>query len=163
MVLMCSLRLLSDAVPRVTGKTFLRKYIALGRVVSNWPDIIGQDMAARAQPLKIHYRKVPGDKSDKKRLATLEIGATSADCVVLQMQKGLILERINRVFGENWITDIKLTHIAPEKKLVAPRKKRPLDPAQQKYLAEVLEEVTDPDIKQRLNGLGKALLEDQRQ
>lgn len=167
---MCSLRLLSDTVPKVTGKLFARKYIALGRIVTHWPDIIGADMAARAQPMKIHYRKAPADKEAKegketkkaKSTATLEIGATSADCAVLQMQKGVILERINQVFGDAWVTDLKFIHVAPDKK--APRKprKQPLNDEEQKYLAEMLEEVADPDIKQRLDRLGKAILEDKR-
>ncbi len=161
---MCSLRLLSDTVPKVTGKLFARKYIALGRIVTHWPDIIGDDMAARAQPMKIHYRKAAPDKDGKKgkSAATLEIGATSADCAVLQMQKGVILERINQVFGDAWVADLKFTHVAPDKKPPAKPRKRPLNEEEQKYLAEMLEEVTDPDIKQRLDRLGKAILEDKR-
>lgn len=161
---MCSLRLLSDAVPAVTGKLFARKYIALGRIVTHWPDIIGADMAGRAQPMKIHYRKAAGEKDGKKAKAkaTLEIGATSADCAILQMQKGVILERINQVFGEAWVADIKFTHVAPEKAAPRKRRKQPINEEEQKYLAEMLEEVTDPDIKQRLNGLGQAILEDQK-
>ncbi len=163
---MCSLRLLSDTVPKVTGKLFARKYIALGRIVTHWPDIIGADMAARAQPMKIHYRKATADKETGKKTkaatATLEIGATSADCAVLQMQKGLILERINQVFGEAWVTDIKFIHVAPDKKAPPKPRKKPIGPEDQKYLAEILEEVADPDIKQRLDRLGKAILEDKR-
>jgi hypothetical protein len=160
---MCSLRLLSHAVPKVTDKLFARKYIALGRIVTHWPDIIGADMATRTQPMKIHYRKAKTDKDGKKEKAraTLEIGASSADCAVLQMQKGLILERINQVFGDAWVEDIKFAHIAPPAKSVAKsRKKAPLNEEDQKYLAEILEEVTDPDIKQRLSSLGKAFLKD---
>jgi hypothetical protein len=161
---MCSLRLLSDAIPAVTGKLFARKYIALGRIVTHWPDIIGADMAGRAQPMKIHYRKATGETNGKKNKpkATLEIGATSADCVVLQMQKGVILERINQVFGEAWVSDLKFTHVAPDKKAPQKRRKQPLNEEDRKYLTEMLEEVTDPDIKQRLDGLGKAILEDQK-
>lgn len=164
---MCSLRLLSDAVPKVTGKLFARKYIALGRIVTHWPDIIGEDMAQRAQPMKIHYRKAAADKDGKKpkaakSAATLEIGATSADCAVLQMQKGVILERINQVFGDAWVADIKFTHVAPDKKPAPKARKKPLNEEEQKYLAEMLEEVADPDIKQRLDRLGKAILEDKR-
>lgn len=160
---MCSLRLLSDAVPRVTDKLFARKYIALGRIVTHWPDIIGADMSARAQPMKIHYRKAKTDKGGKKEKAKaiLEIGAPSADCAVLQMQKGLILERINQVFGDAWVVDIKFCHVAPPAK-TAPkrRKKAALNEEDQKYLAEMLEEVTDPDIKQRLSSFGNAFLKD---
>lgn len=161
---MCSLRLLSDAVPKVTGKLFARKYIALGRIVTHWPDIIGADMAGRAQPMKIHYRKGAADKDGKKTkpAATLEIGATSADCAVLQMQKGVILERINQVFGDAWVADLKFTHVAPDKKPPPKARKKPLNEEEQKYLAEILEEVADPDIKQRLDRLGKAILEDKR-
>lgn len=128
---MCALRLLSETVPFVTGKTFARKYIALGRIVTHWEDVIGSRMAKIAQPLKIHYRKPSqtGQKQkDKKGEATLDIAVSSADSVLLSMQKGLILERINQLFGHNWITDIRFVHTAPaapEKTTRTPKRSRP--------------------------------------
>ena len=104
-----ALKLISDAVPKVTSKTFSRKYIALGRIVTHWEDIIGKEIADKAQPVKIHYRKAK-DKQ-KKAEATLEVAVTSADAALLHYQKDVILERINQIFGDRWVTDLKFSHI----------------------------------------------------
>jgi len=96
------------------GKVFERKYIALGRIVTCWPEIMGEEYAERAQPSKIHYIK-PKNAKDKPK-ATLSIAATSADCAVLMYRKDLILQRINQIFGDGWVTDIKFLHIEPKVK-----------------------------------------------
>lgn len=162
---MCSLRLLSETVPKVTGKIFSRKYIALGRIVTHWEDIIGKDMAEIAQPLKIHYRSTAKNGGKRKKgEATLDIAASSADSVLLNMQKGVILERINQVFGDSWITDIRFVHVTPEKKTkMVRRPPPPLNDENKKYIAQTLEEIEDPDIKRRLESLGRALLQDKLQ
>lgn len=155
---MCALKLISDAVPKVTGKTFKRKYIALGRIVTHWQDIMGEKMASYAQPLKIHYRK-PHRKGDKAQ-ATLEIAASSAHASLLIMQKGVLLEKINHIFGEQWITDIKFVHVpanVPEKQKKAVN---PLTEEEKNSLSLMLEKVEDPEIKKRLEAMGAALLED---
>lgn len=157
---MCALKLLSTAVPKVTDKTFKRKYIALGRIVTHWKDIMGEKMADYAQPLKIHYRK-PKKKGDRP-VATLEIAASSSHASLLIMQKGLLLERMNRIFGEEWISDIKFVH-TPANKIVKPTKtKAPLTEDEKKSLSDMLEMVEDPAMRERLQNMGASLLQDQK-
>lgn len=155
---MCALKLISTAVPKVTDKTFKRKYIALGRIVTHWKDIMGERMAAQAQPLKIHYRK-PKRKGDKPE-ATLEVATTSANASLLIMQKGVLLEKINHIFGEQWVTDIKFVH-TPANEINKPRKQtKPLTEEEKNTLSLMLKEIDDPDLKQRLENMGSALFED---
>lgn len=155
---MCALKLISTAVPKVTDKTFKRKYIALGRIVTHWKDIMGEKMAAHAQPLKIHYRKAR--KKGDKAVATLEIAASSSHASLLIMQKGLLLERINQIFGEQWISDIKFVH-TPANIVEKPKRRiKPLTEGEKSSLSQMLENVEDDDIKQRLISMGEALLKD---
>lgn len=155
-----ALKPLSDTVPKVTAKTFQRKFVQLGRIVEHWEDIVGPDMAAKAQPLKIHYRKKKGQK--KKVEATLEIAASSADASIFIYQKDIIKMKINQIFGDEWITDIKFKHITPDvKKAPSPKKRKTkLSANEEKNLSEMLENIDDPDIKSRLQSLGEALLKD---
>lgn len=122
---------------------------------------MGEKMAAYAQPLKIHYRK-PKRKGDKPE-TTLEIATSSAHASLLIMQKGVILEKINHIFGEAWISDIKFVHTpanAPEK----PKKPiKPLTEEEKNSLSLMLEEIEDPEIKERLINMGEALLQDMKQ
>lgn len=119
---------------------------------------MGDKMAAYAQPLKIHYRKAK--RQGEKPTATLEIAASSAHSSLLIMQKGLLLERINQIFGEQWITDIKFVH-APANIIEKPKKRRiPLTEAEKNSLSQMLEMVEDPAMKERLEKMGAALFQD---
>lgn len=156
-----ALKLLSQAAAKITGKTFSRKYIALGRLFDQWEDIIGAEMAERTQPVKMHYR-CQKDKRAKPE-GTLEIAASSADAAVLIYRKDLILERINRIFGDRWVTDIKYIHIDPQTaRTIGRRQKKPLNEEERGFLAKTLEQITDPDIKERLQRFGEAYLKDKK-
>ncbi len=122
---------------------------------------MGSEFADKAQPIKLNYRKgVKGQKAT----ATLDIATTSSYATTLPYQKGLILERINRIFGDKWITDIKFV---PSEIIEAPitRKKAPppLTGTEKNYLSTVLDDIEDPEIKERLERLGKAIITERKQ
>lgn len=155
------MRPISEATSRIASKNFSRKYIALGRLVKQWDEIMGSEFANKTQPLKVHYRKNP---KTKKSNATLDIATTSAHATILSYQKGVILERINRLFGNDWITDIKF--IASELSILPQDGKKiisPLTQGEKKYLSGVLGGIEDPEIKEKLENLGKAFLTDLKQ
>lgn len=156
-----SLQKVSKSVPAILGKTFERKYIALGRIVTQWTEIVGPEYAARAQPAKITYVKPKQPKA--KPTATLNIAATSADCATLIYRKDIILQRINQLFGDNWISDIKFVHVEPKMPRKPPKRTKNLTSDEKKYLSQVLDTVDDPDIKERLARLGQALLQEKKQ
>lgn len=149
-------------MPKVTDKTFKRKYIALGRIVTQWREIIGEKMADHAQPLKIHYRKAKR-KGDRPS-ATLDIAASSAQASVLIMQKGLLLEKINHIFGEPLVTDIRFVHRTTEQSNTKLTKKtiQPLTQDEKNSLSNMLDAVEDDELKSRLSSMGEALLKDNK-
>ena len=156
---MSSLRPLSDSVARLTKGTFARKFISLGRILSSWDDIVGPDMAARAQPLKLRYRK-PKDEKEKPQ-ASLDIAVSSADATLLHYQKDLILERINHIFGDRWITAIRFVHMAANEagdSLMKAQAVLPLSEADKEALTQSLSGVEDEEIRKRLERLGQGVL-----
>jgi hypothetical protein len=156
-----ALKLLSETAAKITGKTFSRKYIALGRLFDQWEDIMGADMATRTQPMKLHYRKKKNQKERPE--AMLEIAASSADAAVLVYRRDLILQRINNIFGDRWVADIKYTHIDPQTAhSIARRRKRPLSEEDRGFLSKTLEQITDPALKERLQRFGEAYLQDKK-
>jgi len=113
-------------------------------------------MADKAQPIKLRYRK---DPKTKKALATLEIASSNALTTTLSYRKGLILERINQIFGEGWITDIKFTATELEPKTKSRiQKMQSLSGTDEKYIEDTLAQIEDPDIKARLESFGKYML-----
>ncbi len=155
---MCALKLISNAIPKVTDKTFKRKYIALGRIVTQWRDIVGDNMADHAQPLKIHYRK-PKRKGDRAT-ATLDVATSSAQASLLVMQKGVILEKINHIFADSLITDIKFVHQTTHKPQTKVKKAAILSDEQKNSLSDMLDNIEDSELKARLASMGEAFFKD---
>lgn len=154
------MRPLSTSVPGLLGKVFERKYIALGRIVTHWKEIVGEEYAERAQPAKIHYFKPKHPKEKAK--ASLDIAASSADCAVLVYRKDLILQRINQLFGDNWVADIKFIHVEPKHKIKPPKRTKLLTEGEKNHLSQLLDGVDDPEIKERLSRLGQSILQEQK-
>jgi hypothetical protein len=153
------MRPIIESTSRIVSQNLSRKYIALGRIVSQWSDIMGADFADKAQPVKLNYRK---HKDGKNPSATLDIATTSAHATVLSYQKGVILERINRLFGDQWITDIRFVATTANNPL--PEKKKPprlLTESQKKSLSDMLDPIEDQDMKIKLEALGKAIMMEQ--
>ncbi len=152
------MKTLSEATARIAGRSFQRKYVALGRIVSNWREIAGPSIADKAQPVKLHYRK---SKDGGKPTATLEIAASSADSTKMHYQKGLMLERINQIFGEVWITDIKFVAVVANKVAFKKPKKppTPLTDEEKKTLSGMVLDIEDDGIKNSLLSLGQGILE----
>ena len=157
-----ALRPISKSVHNVTDKTFSRKHIALARMMQRWRDIIGADWADQAQPYKIKYRK-SGQGRQKQAEAILVIAVQSAQATLLHYRKGLILSRINRIFGEEWITDIQFSHVPADHNTnkswrFKADKTANLDPAAETRLTNSLDNVGDDELRHRLDRFGKAIL-----
>lgn len=153
------MRHLSHAVPKVTSQAFARKYIMLGRLVTQWADIVGADLAAKTQPVATRYYKT-GNKSSKPSIS-LDIAATSAEATTLMYRKDLILERINQMFGQGWISAIRFVPATPRPRPGKARKiTKTLTEAQKSCLSDVLGPMADDDLKTRLQSLGTAILQD---
>jgi hypothetical protein len=150
------MRPIAEATGRITGKSCSRKYIALGRIVNSWSEIVGPDLANKAQPVKLRYTK---QEYSKTPMAILDIACSSADATLLHYQKDLILERINRIFGEGWVTGIKfVASVANTSKLPSRKAKKPLTEKEKSYLSGILEIVQDEEIRASLNSLGESIL-----
>lgn len=154
------MRSLSQATAKIVSQNFSRKYIAIGKIVNHWTDIVGADLADKAQPVKIHYRK---HKQTKTPLASLDIACTSAYATTLHYQKDLILERINQIFGDRWITSIRFVTVSSNSNFLKPKKRPlPLTVEEDNYLTELLDDVQDHDIKDRLKKLGQAIITEEK-
>jgi hypothetical protein len=148
---------ISEATARIAGQSFARKYIALGRVVSYWSEIVGPDLANKAQPVKLNYRK--REKQEKPDI-TLDIAANPSVATLLHYQKDLILEKINQIFGERWISAIRFVAIAANRE--TPQKKEktriPLTEEEKNTLSGMLQVADDPDLRDKLATLGQEVL-----
>jgi len=163
---MPDLRPLSASMSKLTTEAFSRKFVALGRILTQWDAIVGAEMAGKTQPIKLHYRK-PKEKGETPQ-ASLDIAASSADATLLHYQKDLILERINQIFGDRWITSLKFVHIASNRdddfsySSTSSALFSPLSAAEKERLNGILPEIDDEDLRKRLEKLGQSVLRKER-
>ena len=94
--------LLSDQIRRA-GES---RGFAVSRLLTHWPEIVGEDIAAIARPVNIGYGR--GGFG-----ATLTVLTTGAQAPMLEMQKERLREKVNAVYGYNAISRIRLTQTAP--------------------------------------------------
>ena len=78
---------------------------AQSRVLTHWPEIAGEDVAAISRPVEISYAK--GGFG-----ATLTLLTTGAQAPMLEMQKEQIRARVNAVYGFNAIARVRITQTA---------------------------------------------------
>ncbi|QQG35435.1 MAG: DUF721 domain-containing protein [Micavibrio aeruginosavorus] len=157
---MYGLKPLSEKIPAIADQAFARKFVMLGRILTHWQDIVGDDLANKTQPVKLHYRKTKD--GSKRATASLDISTSSANATMLHYRKDLILERLNQIFGDRWITAIRFVPAeASEQDFKGrPEPRKTLTENDKLYLSEVLGAVEDPELKARLESLGQAMLQD---
>lgn len=154
------MRPLSESTARVSAKNFQRKYISLGRIAKHWREIMGEKMADKAHPARLYYRK-PKKKGEPPR-TVLYIAASDSHAATLHYQKDLILERINHIFGERWIADIKFTAASDIQPLAAPNKRRApstISADDSAALNDSINHVDDDEIQAILRRLGEGILQ----
>lgn len=79
-----------------------RRGFAQSRILTHWEDIVGQDIARIATPVKVSYTK--GGLG-----ATIVLLCSGVNAPLLEMQKPVIHERVNAVYGYNAISRVRIT------------------------------------------------------
>ena len=80
---------------------------AVSRLLTHWSEIVGQEVAAVARPVRVSYGKA-GPLG-----ATLTILTTGPRAPMLEMQREPLRCKINAVYGYNAIARIRITQTAP--------------------------------------------------
>ena len=78
---------------------------AQSRLLTQWAEIVGPDIAAMSRPVEVSYGR--GGMG-----ATLTLLTTGAHAPVLEMEKEKLRARVNSVYGYNAIARIRVTQTA---------------------------------------------------
>lgn len=147
--------LLKDRL-RSAGET---RGFAVTRLLTQWAEIVGADIAANAVPVKIGYGRAGLG-------ATLTLLTTGARAPMLEMQKDRIRERVNACYGYAAISRVAITQTAAtgfaEGQVAFNGALPPQDPqpAPEAVLAaaEAARPVRDPGLRAALEALGQNVL-----
>lgn len=148
-------KLLEDKIRRA-GES---RGFAVSRVLTQWSEIVGADMAGIAKPIDIRYGRQGFG-------ATLTVLTTGAQAPMLEMQKEKLRERVNAVYGYNAISRIRITQTAPTgfaegQVAFGHQKEKPKpapDPKVQQEATRVASDIGDGDLRSALEKLAENVL-----
>jgi hypothetical protein len=99
-------RSLADLLGPVLVAAFKRQGFASTAIVTHWNDIVGAEIAAHAEPMKITWpRQVDEDDPEP---ATLVLRCQGPAAIEIQHLAGVIIERVNRFLGWRAIDRVAL-------------------------------------------------------
>jgi hypothetical protein len=143
---------LSSVTLGLLSETFRRQGFASTEIVTRWPDIVGAEIAAHAEPVKMQW---PRARDDEQEPATLVLRVEGPAAIEIQHLSGVILERVNRFFGWQAVGRIALRQAPLTRR--EPAKRRTADPEAAARIAATLPEIEDDELRQALARLGAAV------
>lgn len=146
-------RPLADLTNGLLAESFRKQGFASTELVTRWAAIVGDDIAAHAEPLKIQWQRGPDSEGSEPGTLVLRVDGPAA--IEIQHTAQIILERVNRYFGWQAIGKIAIRQAPLSRK---PREiDRSLDPVAVQKEAEQLPDIADENLKAALAKLGAAI------
>jgi hypothetical protein len=149
-------RPLADLVGSAFGEVFARQGFAASELVTHWPEIIGEEIAAYAEPIKLQWPR--RDAPDEGEAATLILRVEGPAAIEVQHLSDVILDRVNRFLGWRAVGRLSLRQ-APLTRRSKQASRRQVDPAKQAEVAAGLTGIADDDLRMALARLGAAVKE----
>jgi hypothetical protein len=147
-------RPLSDLLSATLTDVLKAQGFASAEILARWGSIVGAEIAAVSEPMKINWPRPVGDNDPEP--ATLVLRVEGPAALEIQHMSAVILERVNRFFGWQAIGRIALRQapLCRREKKAAPA---PPDPALTEKIAGDLHGLEDDDLRQAIARLGAAI------
>ena len=145
---------LASFVRRALGDVFARQGFASGELITRWPAIVGAEVAALAEPMKLQWPR--GAAAEPSEPATLVLRVEGPAAIEVQHLAPVILERINRFLGWRAVARIAIRQ-APLKWSAPPVRRPAPSAAEVESATASLTGVTDEPLRAALGRLGAAV------
>ena len=151
-------RPLAEFIGATLGDALKQQGFASTEIISRWADIVGPEIAAHSEPMKINWPRAQAGTlaEDTPEPATLVLRVEGPAALEIQHLSAVILERVNRFFGWQAIGRIALRQ-APLRRRERAKPPPPPDPAVAARIAASLPAIEDDDLRQALARLGAAI------
>jgi hypothetical protein len=150
-----SMRALGAELMPIIRPVLGKRGIGEAQLIQEWDAIVGADLAAEARPDRLTF------PAGERREGTLRLKVAPAVALELQHREPLIIERINAFFGYRAVARLAFIQGAPARRRPPAPSRRPLSPEEAERVARRTDAVTDPDLKEALARLGRAIIETQ--
>ncbi|HXW31335.1 MAG TPA: DciA family protein [Xanthobacteraceae bacterium] len=149
-----SARRVGELLERCLSQTLARQGFASTELVTRWPEIVGAEIAAHAEPLKISWPR--GPHAEATTPATLLLRVEGPSAIEIQHLSGVILERVNRFFGWRAVGKVALRQ-APLARRPPPAVVAAPSAEATAQIAATLTAIADEDLRAALARLGAAV------
>lgn len=139
---------LSQCIEPLTKPLFKSRGLAGTNAISDWPHIVGKELAGHCWPEKISFPQ------GKKTGGTLTVACENGFNTHIQHMQPIILERLNVFYGYQAVTRLAISHSAPRPTAKKPAEKPIHHP---KINPTAVSSVDDPELKQALQSLANTL------
>ncbi|MEH3045644.1 DUF721 domain-containing protein [Sphingomonas adhaesiva] len=138
-------RAVAELLPAIGGAAFRRFGFVQSAVVTRWPEIVGERLAAVSTPESIRF------PMGKKQDGTLTLVVRGAHAPMMTHLTPEIIERVNRFFGYAAVVKVAIRQGEVTKR---PERRAPpsLAPAPSE-MGETLKTIADPELKAVLEAL----------
>jgi hypothetical protein len=147
-------RPLADLLRKTLNEGFARQGFASSELVTRWQTIVGAEIAAHSEPIKIQWPRPVHDQEPEP--ATLVLRVEGPMAIEIQHLSSVILERVNRFFGWQAIGQIALRQ-APLRRVEKPAPPVGPDPQKTARVAAELGGIADDGLRAALARLGASV------
>ena len=128
-------------------------------LLASWDEIAGEQFAGSSRPDRIRWTRQDGHDETGAGFSpgVLTVACEGARALFLMHQEAELIQRVNSFFGFRAISQIRIV----QKAISVPTKKpkaRPLDAQEKRRLADMLEDVEDPKLREALARLGAGVI-----
>jgi hypothetical protein len=145
---------LADVAGKYLAESFSRQGFTSVELVTHWEDIVGREVAAHAEPIKIQWPR--NSDPDELEPATLVLRVQGPSAIEIQHLSDVILERVNRFLGWRAVGRLALRQ-APLLRKPKPVAPPPIDPQATRRIAATLTNIADDGLREALARLGAAI------
>jgi hypothetical protein len=147
-------RPLADLLRKTLNEGFARQGFASSELVTQWQTIVGAEIAAHSEPMKIQWPRPIHDQEPEP--ATLILRVEGPAAIEIQHLSSVILERVNRFFGWQAIGQIALRQ-APLRRVEKPAPPAGPDPQKMAQVTAELGDIADDGLRAALARLGASV------
>jgi hypothetical protein len=147
-------RPLAASVQPVAVKALGRRSLAERGLISEWPDIVGVEVARHCLPRKLAF-----PRRDSRRDGVLTLRVEPGWALELQHLAPQLIERVNGYFGYPAVAQLRFQQ-GPVRGVPKPERKapRPLSPDEERALEGRTGKVANPRLAEALIRLGRNIL-----
>jgi hypothetical protein len=145
---------LADLVGRGLAAIFERQGFASCEIVTRWDDIVGAEIAAHAEPIRMQW--IRARDPDDAVPATLVLRVEGPAAIEIQHLSAVIIERVNRYLGWQAVGGIALRQAPLTRRVRKPRRPQ-IDQGRAAEIAAQMTGIQDDGLRAALGRLGAAV------